>query len=130
MLTRFWQWTNGAAAPGNAATGIPVGPLRFRQWTEGTPPSGSGVTSLPFGALRFRQWTDGSSTAGDAVTSLPFGPLRFRAWTNGASVPPVDTGGGSGRPIRIPVDDRLRRLSLQRDDELLLIVAAAFVTLQ
>jgi hypothetical protein len=41
MLTRYWQWTSGPAAP--AESGLPFGPLRFRAWTSGdavvvTPP--------------------------------------------------------------------------------------------
>ena len=77
---------------------------------------------------RYWQWTS-AQAQGNAVTSLPFGPLRFRAWTSASATPPVDHGGG-GRPIRIPVDDRRERFALQRDDELLRMVAAAFVTLQ
>jgi hypothetical protein len=101
MLTRYWQWTS---APVQA-------------------------TSLPFGPLRYRGWTSAATPTTPATSGLPFGPLRFRAWTTGDAivVPPVDGGGGS---FRIPIDDRLRRFALQRDDELLLLVAAAFVTIQ
>lgn len=99
MLTRYWQWTSG---PANAAeSGLPFGPLRYRAWS----------------------WLPESG--------LPFGPLRYRPWTSGAAVVPpvIDTGGGG---FRVPIDDRLdrlHRLRLQRDDELLLLVVAAFVTI-
>ena len=51
MLTRYWQWTSGAATPAES--------------------------SLPFGPLRWRAWT--SQAADAAVAGLPFGPLRFEA---------------------------------------------------
>ena len=97
MLTRYWQWTSGAATPA--------------------------TSSLPFGPLRWRAWT--SQAADAAVAGLPFGPLRFRAWTSGAAEPPPPDGGVfGGGAVRLRVDP-LIRLRLQRDDELVAFVAAA-----
>lgn len=99
MLNRYWTWTSGPAVA--AETGLPFGPLRYRAWTSGA--------------------------AAAAESGLPFGPLRYRAWTSGAAIPPVDHGGGGFfKPIRIPVS-QLDRMKLERDDELLLFIAAAAV---
>ena len=53
MLTRYWQWTSGAATP--AESSLPFGPLRFRAWTGGAaepPPTDGGFYGG--GAVRLR----------------------------------------------------------------------------
>jgi hypothetical protein len=90
---------------------------RYWSWTSGPPQGG-----LPYGPLRYRAWTSGVADA--AAAGLPFGPLRYRAWTSGTALVVIDHGGGT--IIRIPVS-QLDRLRLQRDDELLLFIAAAAV---
>lgn len=126
MLNRLWSWTSAPDVP--ATSGVPVGALRFRQWTS-APAGADAVTGVPLGALRLRQWTSAAASPGTpAITGIPIGPLRVRAWTSAALVPVVVQGGGAG-PIRIPVDNRLERLRLQRDDELMTFVAAAAASL-
>jgi hypothetical protein len=57
-----------------------------------------------------------------------FGHRYFSPFAEVGPQPPVDGGGSGYRRVRIPVD-RLTALQLQRDDELLLFVAAAMVTI-
>lgn len=65
-------------------------------------------------------------TFGQGQSASKFAMLGLRP---GPAVVVVDQQGGGGRAFRIPIDDRLRRYTLQRDDELILLVAAAFVAL-
>ena len=94
---------------------------KYWQWTSAESTVDSGV---PFGPLRFRAWTS-VAPASDAVSSIPFGPLRFRSWTSAT----LAVGGGGGVRFRV-ADERLRVPSPLRDDDLVLFVAAAFVTIQ
>jgi len=61
--------------------------------------------------------------------------IRYWSWTNSTTIPPVEpppTGGGGGtfRPDKVLTAEDLLRFRLRNDDDLLIYVAAAAITIQ